>query len=160
MEPLERAKAAVGGKAEEHPHKVLSFKHLSEMDAWRPSVMRDEERWEKYLKRAESVIEGNVDEIRYKILTLGQLRKSERSHLVGKKGEEIWNNGERVLAFEDGTLAFKESGADLWTPLDNVAELAGWISFLDQFHESWESGHPPELPTWSSGELLDLSTSD
>jgi hypothetical protein len=160
MEHLDKAKATVGGEVEEHPHKAFSFEYLSEMEAWRPGVRRDKERWAEYLERAESVIEGNVDETRYKILTLGQLRRSERSHLVGKKGEEMWNDGERVLAFEDGTLAFKESGADLWASLDNADELAAWISFLDRFHESWESGPPPKLPIWSSGGMVDLSTSD
>jgi hypothetical protein len=156
MEHLERTKSTVGGKFEEHSHKALSFEHFSEMEAWRPGVKRDKERWAECLERAEAVKEGKVVEIRYKTLTLGQLRESERSHLVGKKGEERWNNGERVLAFEDGTLAFKESGADLWASLDNVDELAGWINFLDQFHESWESGPPPKLPVWSSGGIDDL----
>ncbi len=53
---------------------------------------------------------------------------------------ERHQSGERVLAFEDGTLAFKESGADLWGTLDNVDDLARWISFLDKFSEGWECG--------------------
>jgi hypothetical protein len=160
MEHLNNREAADGKKVEGRPHSAVSFERFSEMETWRPWIVRDKERWAGYRERAESVVEGKVHEIRYKILTLGQLRESVRSHLVGKKGEEIWNNGERVLAFEDGTLAFKESGSDLWASLDNAEELAEWISFLDQFHESWESGPTPKLPTWSSGGMVDLSTSD
>ena len=94
----------------------------------------------EHVKRAKAIAEGKVNDICYKTLTLGQLRKSERWHPVGKRGEEMWNHGARVLAFEDGTLAFKESGADLWGTLDNVDELAKWINLLDKFPEGWECG--------------------
>jgi len=114
----------------------------------------------EYLARAQSLIDGKAGEIRCKILTLGQLRKSERSQLVGKKGEELWADGERVLAFEDGTVAFKESGSLLWSPLDNPDGLANWIRFLSGFHENWESMPPPNLPSSGSGGMIDLSTSD
>lgn len=114
----------------------------------------------EYLARAQAIIDGKEGEIRCKILTLGQLRKSERSQLLGKKGEEMWADGERVLAFEDGTVAFKESGSTLWAPLDNPDRLGNWIRFLSGFHESWESMPAQNLPSWSSGGMVDLSTSD
>ena len=114
----------------------------------------------EYLERARTIIDGKADEIRCKIVTLGQLRKSERSQLLGKKGEERWADGERVLAFEDGTVAFKESGSVHWAPLDNPDGLAKWIGLLSELHESWESMPAPKLPLGGSGGMLDLSTSD
>jgi hypothetical protein len=90
--------------------------------------------------KAKAIAEGRNKDLCYKTLTLGQLSRSERWHPVGKRGETMWNHGERVLAFEDGTLAFKESGADLWGTLDNVDDLAKWIDLLDKFHEGWECG--------------------
>lgn len=86
------------------------------------------------------VLDGRADEIRYKVLTLGQLDISRRRQLVGKDGEQRWNDGERVLAFEDGTLAFKESGSEYWGPLDHMGDLACWIGLLDSFPERWEAG--------------------
>ncbi len=114
----------------------------------------------EYLERAQAIIDGKTAETRCKVLSLGQLRKSERSQLLGKKGEEKWADGERVLAFEDGTVAFKESGSTLWAPLDKLDPLANWIQFLSEFHESWETMRGPELPSWGSGGAVDLSTSD
>lgn len=114
----------------------------------------------EYLARAQCIISGKAGEIRCKLLTLGQLRKCERSQLVGKKGEELWADGERVLAFEDGTVAFKESGSLLWAPMDNADGLAKWIRFLSGLHEAWESIPPAKLPSWAAGGAVDLSTSD
>ena len=92
------------------------------------------------VERAREIVEGRAKDICYKTLTFGELKKSERWNPVGKKGQTDWNHGERVLAFDDGTLAFKESGADLWGTLDNVDELAKWINLLDSFPEGWECG--------------------
>jgi len=96
-------------------------------------------------ERAKAIAEGKTKDLCYKTLTLDQVSKSERWHPVGKRGETMWAYGERVLAFEDGTLAFKESGADLLGALDKADEIEKWINLLDRFHERWECGPTPDF---------------
>ncbi len=146
MEYLERIKALVGEKIEKIRPLNLTLGQLDKLESWFPVKRKIEMSWSGYLERAKVIVDGQVDTDRFKTLTLGQVQKSDRSHPVGKAGEEMWNYGERVLAFEDGTLAFKESGSDLWEALDDPDGLARWIRFLDRFDEQWESGPPSRIP--------------
>ncbi len=145
MEQLERGKTLLRGMLEKIRQANIALGRIKGSERVFPLETKSDGASGEYLDRAKAIIEGDVNEIRFKILTLGQLSKSERWHPVGKKGEEMWNEGEWVLAFEDGTLAFKQSGSELLSALDYTDDLAKWIALLDSFHEKWESGPPSKF---------------
>lgn len=140
METLEKAKTLAGEVWGRIRHAAPLLGPQSGFERRGPVEPKSAQRSWDYLVRAKTILDGRADETRYKILTLGQLDISERRHFVGKEGEQRWNDGERVIAFEDGTLAFKESGSDLWGAMDRAEDLACWIGILDSFPERWESG--------------------
>jgi hypothetical protein len=144
MEALEKTKAFAGEVWNRIHLANLAFGHQSGSESMCPAELKDAKKIGDYLERAKAILDGRSNDTRYKILTLGELDKSERRHFVGKDGEQRWNDGERVLAFEDGTLAFKESGSELWGTLDHAEHLACWIGLLDSFPQRWESGSPPK----------------
>lgn len=110
---------------------------------------REDRRSLEHLERAINILRGTRNEIRYKTLTLGELDESGRRHFVGKHGHQRWNDGELVVAFEDGTVAFWGSGAEFWGPLHVPDEIAGWIAYLDNLPAKWESG-----PTSGTEDML------
>lgn len=76
--------------------------------------------------------------IRYKILTLGQIKeKRERLGRKGKVVHDTWNDGERVFAFEDGAVSFSSGGGFLWHELEDPEEIAVWTDALDRLGEKW-----------------------
>ena len=91
-----------------------------------------------FSERAKEIAQGNVKQIRYKTLTFEQLKKWGDVHDRGKKGEDNWNSGERVFAFEDGTVNFKEGGGMIQNAFKDPSQLSKWIAFLDGFSKEWE----------------------
>ncbi len=89
-----------------------------------------------YLERAESITSGRQDHIRYKRLTLGRIRHWKRWHDPGKDMKKPWNYGEIMLAFEDGSVNFKQGGGRMQGTLEGPI-LAEWIEFLDGNREPW-----------------------
>ena len=140
MEGMEKFRTFVGNAMDKVRKANRALGQINGSEAVFPLKIRQDQRPRGYLERANDVLDGDGDEIRYKVITLGELDKSKRRHFVGKRGEEHWNDGERVLAFEDGTVVFKESGSEFWGALDYPDEAARWIAFLENLPERWESG--------------------
>ena len=89
--------------------------------------------------RANTIVARDGSPVRYKTLTVEQVRKwrNWEPGPDGKSGRE-WGQGERVYAFEDGSVYFVDSGYPLKEPSVDPAEVAGWIEFLDGFWKNWE----------------------
>lgn len=77
------------------------------------------------------IAEGEREGLRYKILTLGQLRKWKAWRDPGKTSGQAWNSGEWMIAFEDGSVHFRDGGGELRGPLGHAKEIAEWMDFLD-----------------------------
>lgn len=95
---------------------------------------------------ARGILAGRNDGLRYKILTLGQIRKWKAWHDPGKENGEPWNNGEWMIAFEDGCVNFREGGGAFRGPLKRVEEIAAWIEFLNGHHfNRWHEYDRPRV---------------
>ncbi|MCE5242319.1 MAG: hypothetical protein ABFD98_20375 [Syntrophobacteraceae bacterium] len=89
-------------------------------------------------QRAKTIVARNGEPLRYKILTLEQIGRWREWRDPGRESGQEWGNGERVYAFEDGSVYFVDSGYPLRQESATEADVVRWIDFLDGFRQKWE----------------------
>lgn len=90
-----------------------------------------------YIERAQEILEADRKGIRYKALTLEQIRKWSNWREPVASDLKEWSKGERMFAFEDGSVHFMDSGSTLHAGYNSAEEISEWIKFLDQHEERW-----------------------
>jgi hypothetical protein len=90
-----------------------------------------------YIERAQEILDADGKGVRYKTLTLQQIRKWSAWREPVASDLKAWSKGERMFAFEDGSVHFMDSGSTLHPGYTNAAEISEWISFLDGLEECW-----------------------
>lgn len=90
-----------------------------------------------YGERARHIIDGDGADLRHKVVTLAQIRKWRKWRDPGKDSGQRWNDGEWMLAFEDGSVTFQDGGGTMSEERMDPEELADWIKFLDGVWFPW-----------------------
>jgi hypothetical protein len=90
------------------------------------------------MERARGVADYSILDARHKVLTLRDVKKFRES--LGhspKVSDEHWNDGARVLAFEDGSVYFASGNGFLWRRFEDPHHVAQWTDFLDKIEAQW-----------------------
>jgi hypothetical protein len=90
-----------------------------------------------YLERAQEILDAEKRGVRYKTLTLQQIRRWNGWREPVPSDLQAWSKGERMFAFEDGSVHFMDSGSTLHPGYNSAPKISEWIKFLDGHEERW-----------------------